>query len=364
MEPTANTSDMTADVAAETVETAVTETSEESGKNAAAESDESYEQFKARLAKEGEPDKAPAKKEAKPAAEETESEEDETKSSEPSESKQKEEKSETKTESRDSKGDSKGDSEGIWKLKVDGKEVEVDPSDTAQLQRLAQMGLASQKKFQEAAQARQQAENFVKMLRENPLEVLKHPSLGLNFREIAEEYLYQQLQEEAIPPEERQARQEREELERYRWQEQELKAQKEREQAESLKEKYRQDYQQQFIDALEGSGLPKSDWTITRMATYMRQAIANGLTNVTPKDVAGLVKQDWITAQREMYGSLDGEKLIEALGADVAEKISKHRVSKLQQRTQASSPGKVGSSNKESEKKSYKSIYEMLDQLK
>lgn len=252
----------------------------------------------------------------------------------------------------------------VWRLKVDGKEVEIDPTDKAHLQRLAQMGLASQKKFQEAAQARQKAENFVKMLRENPLEVLKHPSLGLNFRELAENYLYEQLQEEAIPPEERQAKAEREELERYRRAEQERQQQEQTAQQEELKERYRQDYQAKFIEALNNSGLPRSDWTITRMATYMRQAIQSGMTNVTPQDVAHLVKQDWVTAQREMYGSLDADKLIEVLGQDVVDKIGKHRAEKFKAQSQGTRPGKVGqSSSKTSSKRSYTSIYDMVEDL-
>lgn len=252
----------------------------------------------------------------------------------------------------------------VWKLKVDGQEIEFDASDEASVQRVVQKGLASDRKFQEAAKVRQQAENFVKMLKENPLEVLKHPSLGLNFRELAENFLYEQLQAESISPEERQLTSEKEELERYRRQEQESKQQQQTKQQEELKEQYRQDYQQKFIQALDTAGLPKSDWTITRMATLMREAITKGLTNITPQDVAHIVKQDWQAAQREMYGSLDGAKLVEILGKDVAEKIRMHDVSQFKSKSsQPPAPGKVGNTDKKSPKKRYGSIYDMVDDL-
>jgi len=252
----------------------------------------------------------------------------------------------------------------VWKLKVDGQEIDFDATDEAQVQRIVQKGLASDRKFQEAAKVRQQAENFVKMLKENPLEVLKHPSLGLNFRELAENFLYEQIQAEAIPPEEKQARAEREELERYRKQEQEAKQQHQSKQQEELKEQYRQDYQQKFIEALDSADLPKSDWTITRMATYMREAISKGLTNVTPKDVAHLVKQDWANAQRELYSSLDGEKLVKILGDDVAEKIRLYDVAKFKQgQAQPQQPTKSTRSEKSSSKKRFRSIDDMIEDL-
>jgi hypothetical protein len=252
----------------------------------------------------------------------------------------------------------------VWKLKVDGQEIEFDASDEASVQRVVQKGLASDRKFQEAAKIRSQAENFVKMLKENPLEVLKHPSLGLNFRELAENFLYEQLQAESISPEEKQATSEREELERYRRQEQETKQQQQTKQQEELKEQYRQDYQAKFIEALDTAGLPKSDWSVTRMATLMREAISRGLTNITPKDVAHIVKQDWISAQQEMYGSLDGAKLVEMLGKDVAEKIRLHDVSQFKAKnSQPPAPGKVGNTEKKSSKKQYSSIEDMLEDM-
>jgi hypothetical protein len=318
-------SEVTADVSVEAAPVEVSEGVDTSSDASSAE--ESFEDFKARL--EGE--KATKTKEPK-------------KPTEPKE---------TKPEPK------------VWKLKVDGQEVEFDATDEAAVQRVVQKGLASDRKFQEAAKVRQQAENFVKMLKENPLEVLKHPSLGLNFRELAENFLYEQIQAESISPEERQVSSEREELERYRRQEQETKQQQQTKQQEELKDRYRQDYQTKFIEALDVAGLPKSDWSVTRMATYMREAISKGLTNVTPKDVAHLVKQDWLSAQREMFGSLDGDKLIEVLGKDVAEKIRLHDVAKYKQGQQQPNqqPGKVSKAPEKQGKKKYSSIEDMINDM-
>jgi hypothetical protein len=252
----------------------------------------------------------------------------------------------------------------ILKLKVDGKEIDLDLGNVEEVKRLAQMGLSSQKKFQEAAKARSEAEQVIKIMQDNPIELMRHPAFRDKFKEAAEEFLYEDIQKSMMTKEEIEAQANREELERYRRQEQERAETEKTARQQELQNKYRQDYERQFISALEGSGLPKSDWTIQRMAGYMRQAIAQGLSNVTPQDVLHLVRKDWQTAQSELYGNMDGDKLIETLGADIAEKIRRADVAKYKKAQSQSEVQQVkGTPRQPVQKKRFSSVYDMVEDL-
>jgi hypothetical protein len=245
------------------------------------------------------------------------------------------------------------------KLKVDGAEEELDESEVISR---AQKYSAADKKFQEAAKVRKQAESFIRALRENPKAVLSNPNLGINLREFAEKVLWEDLQEQLVPPEEKERRAEKAELERLR-EEKRLREETARQQEqEQLKEKYRQDWSKKFNEALEQGGLPRTDWTVKQMAAYMKQALANGHKHIQPADVVELVKSDWVQAQKEMFKHFDAEKLIEVLGADAAEKIRQHDLKKFRSGAPEPRPDNKSESTKKPER-TFSSVAEMQSYL-
>lgn len=226
------------------------------------------------------------------------------------------------------------DEKKIWKLKVDGEEVDFDASNEELVKRKVQEGLAGQKRMQESARIKRQAENFIEALRTNPEAVLSHPSLGVNLRKFCEDYLYKHIQRESLSPEERSRLENEEELKRYRERDEQAKAKAKQEakakEDDELKERYRQDWSKKFKEALDTGGLPKTDWTISRMAMYMRQALANGRKHIEPSDVVDLVKEDWLAAVKQFHADLDGEKLIEVIGQEAADKIRKANLARYE----------------------------------
>ena len=248
----------------------------------------------------------------------------------------------------------------VWKLKVNGSEVEYDASNTEQVQRDVQKGLAADHKFQEASAMTKKAENFIRALKEDPESVLGHPSLGINLREFAENFLYKQIQRES-DPETYQRTQEQAELEQYRKAEATRKQQAEQQQREQMKQQYRQDYERQFTEALETGGVPKTDWTVQRTALYMKQAISKGYKHIAPKDVIHMVKQDWVNAQQQMFQHLDGDKLIETVGQEVADKIRKANLARMSQ-AKAAKKAEAPTPSKEPERR-FSSTEEMLRHL-
>ena len=102
----------------------------------------------------------------------------------------------------------------LKKLKIKGREVEVDDS---KYHEFAQKGAAATETWQEAAKMKRDAEAFIHELKTNPLKVLKDPNLGVDMRKIAEQFIWEQMQEESLSPEQIDQRKKDAELEEYRF---------------------------------------------------------------------------------------------------------------------------------------------------
>jgi hypothetical protein len=214
-----------------------------------------------------------------------------------------------------------------YKVKVDNEELEVDEDE---LVRGYQMRKASDKRFQEGLAARKQSEEFIRLLKTDPKKVLAHPSIGLDLKKFAEDYLMEQLQDEMMDPKDKELREYKKKLSQFEEQEK-LKKQKEDDEAkESVKKKYQEDYNRQIVEALDVSGLPKTEYTVERMIYYMHKALKNGY-ELDAKDVTDLVKRDYIEDSKALYSGLDGEALEKIMGSDIAKKLRKHDIDKLKQ---------------------------------
>lgn len=212
-----------------------------------------------------------------------------------------------------------------YKVKIEGEEIEVDESELISGYQLRK---ASDKKFQEAAMYKKQAEEFVKLLKTDPIKVLKDPRLGHDLRKLAEDYLIQELNEEMMDPKEKELRDAKAKLQAFEEEKRRIQEEEQTRQQEELKQKYAQDYVQSFTKALDQSGLPRTEHTVKRMAYYMHQAVKRGL-SLQPTDVVDLVKQDYINEQKALYSNLDGDTLLQILGEDIAGKIRKSDIQRL-----------------------------------
>lgn len=212
----------------------------------------------------------------------------------------------------------------IKKIKVNDKEVEFDLSNEEETLKQVALGLSSTERFSKASAIEKNSRKFVEALKNNPFEVLKHPSFGLDLRKVCEEYLYENhVKKEMMPEEERVRHEEQAELKRYREAEKQRETERKLKAQEEMKEKYRQDYVPLFKEVLETSGLPASDWTIGRMATYMKLAISKGYKDIKPSDVVAHVKEDWQKHLRTTFSNATGDQLIEMFGKEVVDKVRK-----------------------------------------
>lgn len=217
----------------------------------------------------------------------------------------------------------------LLKIKVDGKEMELPETEVLEL---ASAGRASNQRFQEAAKMKREAEQVLQFAKANPKEFFQ--KTGMNAREWAEKYLLEELQNEAMSPEQKKAKENEDELRKYRDKEKTDADQKHQEEIKQKIGSERERLDKLFTTALFESGLPRTPFTVRRMAELQLINIKNKY-ELNPSQLAKLVKEDYVTEQKALLGSLDGDQLIEFLGPDNAKKFSKAQIAKLKARGQA-----------------------------
>lgn len=215
--------------------------------------------------------------------------------------------------------------EGHEVIKIDGVEYKVTPEEAI---KNFQLKSASNKRFEEGAKMRKQAEQLVELLRTNPVEALRHINGNESVLEMANKIVYDNLEKEMMTPEERQ----KVDLEQQVRQLQDNKNQLEQEKQErehlAMVENLREDYEQKITSALQETGLAKTRWSVGRMATLISSAANNGY-KVDLNVIAGLVKEDYIRDVKSIFETSDGDMIEKLLGPELGEKIRKHDLSKL-----------------------------------
>jgi hypothetical protein len=212
-----------------------------------------------------------------------------------------------------------------YKVTVNGQEKEVALQELQQAYSLAE---GSRQKLQDAAAYRKQAEDFIGMLRKDPRSILMNPKLGIDFDSLAREHMIQRSKEAVMTPEQKAAWQAQEELKVYKQKEQEQKAAIQHQEIAKLTEDWTNHYKQTIPAALKTAGVPQNDRSVARIAYYIAQGKERGQ-NLSPEQVAPLVKQDFMDDIQALFGASDGDTLLSLLGEDTAKKLRQSDVKRL-----------------------------------
>jgi hypothetical protein len=209
----------------------------------------------------------------------------------------------------------------MYKVNVDGQESEVNE---AELLRGYSHNKAAEKKMQEAANSRKEAETVLRMFKENPKEAFK--IMGADARAFAEMVINDELAESMLSPEQKQLRDYKRELEQYQSNDKQAKEEYEKQQHDEAMSQYTEQIQSQITTALGSAGLPNTERTVGRMAHYMQAALAAGYENVTAQDVIEHVRNDYISDFKSFMGGMTEDQIEMFLGADVMRKAAKATV--------------------------------------
>jgi hypothetical protein len=217
-----------------------------------------------------------------------------------------------------------------YKLKVGGKDLEVDESE---LLKRAQMGYSADQKWQEAAQMRKQMDSFIHLLQTDPAKALEQ--MGYDVDKMAEERIKYRIEEMQKSPEQIEREKMQRELES-------MKAERERERTEvqqretqRIQDQYAIEIENDISAALDDSsaGFPKTPYVVKRVADMMILAIQEGirtnndsLKRVTAKDILPIVREEIRREQRELYDLSSDEDFEQLVGKD---RLNKYRKSKL-----------------------------------
>jgi hypothetical protein len=236
------------------------------------------------------------------------------------------------------------------KLKVDGKEFdhEIDLNDEEGLVRELQMSRMGQKRSQEKADLEKQITAFFTAFQQDPFAAMK--DLGQDPNKVIDQYINQQLENAKKSPEQLA----REQLEKELKQ---IKAEREREKEElNAKERTRLEqqaftqYDMQMEQALSKTDLPRTPYTVKKIADYMLVALEAGR-DVSPEDVIPLVREEMNSDLKEMFSSLPEDQIEALLGEQVINKLRKRRVAKSQEAAKLIGNNKVNETGKSLESK-------------
>lgn len=216
------------------------------------------------------------------------------------------------------------------KLKIDGKDVEMLESEVISR---ATKAAAADQRFDEAARMRKEAEQVLQFARENPTEFFK--KTGMNARDWAEQFLLKEIEREQMSPEQKRAWENEEELRKYKNNEKQQAEQKRKDEIAALEKTHLQNYDVMFTEALQKSGLPKTPYTVKRMAELQLVNVRKKL-DLNADQLAKLVREDYASEQKALLSAFDGDQLIDFLGVDAVKKLSKAQIAKLKNRVTSS----------------------------
>ncbi len=217
----------------------------------------------------------------------------------------------------------KGSDGDLFKIKVDGQEIEVKREEMV---RLAQMGKAGQKAMQEKAELQKSMASFIQALKDNPGLVLAE-DLGIDITELAQQTLAKKFEEEAKSPEQRRVEEMEAKLQKYEREQKEREEKREKDEFDAEVSKYEQELESQVTDAFTQSGLPRKPVFLKRMADLLEGAYERNL-DVSPAKIAKLIKEDWINETREALAAFDDDALENTLGGDMLTRLRKSQLKK------------------------------------
>ena len=221
----------------------------------------------------------------------------------------------------------------IYKLNVNGKDVEYDASNEDKLKADLQKVFGIEEKARTTAQKVDMADKLINMLQTDPLGFEKQCKMnGIDATKLATDILYNQLRLQNMTPEQR-------ELEEYKEREKEAKALKDQQEAEAKiaeSAKKTQEWAQKFEKdceaALTANAIPKTRLSLALIAQYIDAGLADKK-EYTVEQVLPYVARDLKEIHRSTMESLDGDALLNYVGETLSNKIAKARVDRYKRTT-------------------------------
>ena len=232
-------------------------------------------------------------------------------------------------------------------IKVNGKVLHLTDE---QIEQRASLSEAAQERFQEAAQMRKQAEAVLSRFRDPKaaIQALQDPSLGLTKQQIREAfedwYTEEFVEPDTLSPEQKKLREYEAQIKKYADEEKSRQQQQINQEREAMTSQARQELQAQIIDVIETGGLPKTNFTVQRIAHWMRKNHQNGF-NAPTELIVAQVRKERDEVIKSLVDVSDGASLIQMLGDDIINKIRRYDLDQLKALRAGGQPGALAAPN-------------------
>lgn len=222
------------------------------------------------------------------------------------------------------------------KLKIDGKEVieslpfEVSEEHADYLTKQLQLAKMSHKRANESSDLKKTFKQFIEELRTNPRGVLSDPSIGIDVKKFAQEFLNQEAEQAKKSPEQLELEALRAEIKAARDEKEESSKKALEEKRQLMEQQEAERYDKSFGDALASANLPKSPYVIKKMADYMIEATKLGK-NISPNDIVPLVRQEIEQDLADMFRTSPDEVVEKFIGKERLNGFRKKAVNKAKE---------------------------------
>jgi len=257
----------------------------------------------------------------------------------------------------------------IKQFKVNGKVIEVDVSNEAQVNKLLQLGLASGDKFQEASRIKKEADEILAAAKteKSAAKALKKAGFSdAEIREILEKELAGYYEEESLSPEEKARREREAKLAEYERREKEAAEKEQMTKREQEIAKEVENLESELLGALEKSSLPRTPILAKWATQYLAAFDAQGI-NLSAEDAVNMVEAEFPKLIKGVLSSTkDVAQLKQLLGAETVKMLLDDSVAAVKRAEQPFSkekkisPETSESQSKPKQKESMNTYFERL----
>ncbi len=216
-----------------------------------------------------------------------------------------------------------------FKLKVDGEEIdsELDLNDLEAVKKELQFSKVAQKRMKESNEIRKAAEEFIDILKKDPRKIMKE--LGVNEKELAQMIMNEELAEMEKSPEQKQIESLQKQLAEIEENKKKADTERQKLDRERLYVETEQKLESDITAALETGGIPKTPYSVKKIAHYLSVALENGI-DLRPQDVVPLVRNEMMADVKELLGATNDDLLEEFLASQMP-RIRKRNIAKSKQ---------------------------------
>lgn len=219
-------------------------------------------------------------------------------------------------------------------LKVNGKIIKekVNLNDKARLQRAFQMEKAAQEAMAKSASSQkeiqrmnEEMDQFLQILKNDPMKILSNPALGLKLEDMADKILASKIEEASKSPEQIELEKARAKLAEYEQKIKDEETARQTAERQKLEADAEAHIQSEIMEAIDSGSLPKSPYIINKMAQLASIAFDNGI-DVSMKDLAPIVNTMYKRDMQEMLGKLKDDEIEELVSSDRIKAIRNARI--------------------------------------